>query len=149
MSKKLKNITEYPAFSNDEKGPNPIDVHVGKRLRERRIQMGMSQETIAEYTNITFQQIQKYEMAKNRVSASRLYQFSVILKVDVDYFFKGYKPDEDIGLSDNGQEVFEYLDNKEKRARLREEKKVLDTYFSLDESQRKVALAMLKALSDK
>jgi transcriptional regulator with XRE-family HTH domain len=59
--------------------PHPIDIYVGSRLRERRIQLAMSQPTLAAALGITFQQLYKYEKAKNRISASRLYLFSKAL----------------------------------------------------------------------
>jgi transcriptional regulator with XRE-family HTH domain len=71
-----------------ERQPNPIDIHVGGRVRMRRILMGMSQEKLGEEIGLTFQQIQKYEKGSNRISASRLYQISRILNVPVQYFFE-------------------------------------------------------------
>lgn len=67
--------------------PNPIDIHVGKRLRLRRILLGLSQEELGEAIGLTFQQIQKYERGGNRIGASRLYKFSVILGVPIQFFF--------------------------------------------------------------
>lgn len=69
------------------KMPNPIDVHVGSRLRMRRMLVGMSQEKLGESLDLTFQQIQKYEKGSNRISASRLYDMSRILDVPVQFFF--------------------------------------------------------------
>ena len=69
--------------------PNPIDVHVGGRVRLRRTLLGMSQEKLGDAVGLTFQQIQKYERGANRVSASRLYEFSRILGMPVSYFFEG------------------------------------------------------------
>ncbi len=67
--------------------PNPVDVHVGARMRQRRTLLGMSQEKLAETLGITFQQVQKYERGVNRISASRLYDLSSILGCDANYFF--------------------------------------------------------------
>ncbi|MGO1074323.1 helix-turn-helix domain-containing protein [Inquilinus sp. CA228] len=72
-----------------EDGPDPVDVHVGTRLRQRRTLMGMSQEKLAAAFGVSFQQIQKYERGANRVSASRLHQLTRILNVPVGYFFEG------------------------------------------------------------
>ncbi len=69
---------------------HPVDVHVGKQLRVQRIIMGLSQEALAKAVGITFQQVQKYERGINRMSASRLYDFSRVLGVAVSYFFEGY-----------------------------------------------------------
>jgi transcriptional regulator with XRE-family HTH domain len=68
--------------------PHPIDIHAGLRLRERRIQLGMSQPKLAAALGITYQQLYKYEQAKNRISASRLYQMSKALGVPVTFFFE-------------------------------------------------------------
>ena len=67
---------------------NAIDLHVGKRLRLRRTLLGLSQEQLGAELNITFQQVQKYERGSNRVSASRLWDISQLLDVDISYFFE-------------------------------------------------------------
>lgn len=67
---------------------NPIDAHVGRQLRTRRTLMGLSQEDLAHKVGLTFQQIQKYENGKNRISASRLYEFGICFDVPVAYFFE-------------------------------------------------------------
>ncbi len=71
------------------KVPNPIDKHVGARVRMRRMLTGMSQEKLGEALGLTFQQIQKYEKGANRISASRLQQISQALNTPLAYFFKG------------------------------------------------------------
>src|ERR1700716_2274295 len=71
------------------KGPNPIDTHVGSRLRMRRMRLSMSQEKLGDALGITFQQVQKYEKGMNRISASRLQQISNILQVPVAFWFEG------------------------------------------------------------
>jgi transcriptional regulator with XRE-family HTH domain len=68
---------------------NAADAHVGARVRERRVMLGMSQEKLGEAVTLTFQQIQKYERGSNRISASRLWQFSEVLGVKPEYFFEG------------------------------------------------------------
>ncbi len=70
-----------------KKNPNPIDVHVGNRVRMRRMLVGMSQEKLGDALGLTFQQIQKYEKGANRVSASRLYQVASTLGVPIQFFF--------------------------------------------------------------
>ncbi len=70
-----------------QKLPDPVDVHVGSRVRMRRILLGMSQEKLGEELGLTFQQIQKYEKGTNRISASRLFHISRILNVPVQFFF--------------------------------------------------------------
>ncbi|MFA7428934.1 MAG: helix-turn-helix transcriptional regulator [Rhodospirillaceae bacterium] len=76
-----------------EYGPDPIDVHVGKRLRLRRTLLGMSQEQLANAVGVTFQQIQKYERGSNRVSASRLYDVARVLGVSISFFFEDINAD--------------------------------------------------------
>lgn len=73
---------------NNKKKPNPIDTHVGSRIRLRRNMLGMSQEKLGENLGITFQQIQKYEKGTNRVGASRLQAIASILGVPVAFFFE-------------------------------------------------------------
>lgn len=68
---------------------NPIDVHVGNRIRLRRKVLGMSQEQLAEKLGLTFQQVQKYERGMNRVGASRLWDLSVVLDAPIIFFFHG------------------------------------------------------------
>ena len=137
-----KQIQNSPIFNSDV-FPNPIDLHVGQKLRERRVRTGMSQEKLAEATNVTFQQIQKYESAKNRISASRLFQFSVLLSVPVDYFFEGIDlsgKSNHIGLSDNGQEAYVVEDQQQKQ--LDKDMKKLNKAFTTisDEKVRKIVL---------
>ena len=67
--------------------PNPIDVHVGGRIRLRRTLLGMSQEGLAEAIGVTFQQVQKYEKGANRVSSSRLLDIAGVLDVEIPYLF--------------------------------------------------------------
>jgi transcriptional regulator with XRE-family HTH domain len=69
--------------------PNPVDRHVGSRLRSRRVEAGLSQEKLGEALGITFQQIQKYEKGLNRIGASRLQTAASVLSVSVNYFFEG------------------------------------------------------------
>jgi transcriptional regulator with XRE-family HTH domain len=71
------------------KAPNPIDKHVGSRVRMRRMMLGMSQEKLGAALSLTFQQVQKYEKGTNRIGASRLQQISLILQVPVSFFFEG------------------------------------------------------------
>jgi len=80
---------------------NPIDVFVGSKLRFRRMEVALSQNILGKKTGITFQQIQKYEKGINRIGASRLYDFSQILRVPVNYFFDGYNESPEGILNDN------------------------------------------------
>ncbi|WP_202801900.1 helix-turn-helix domain-containing protein [Rhodovulum sp. PH10] len=72
-----------------KKAPNPIDKHVGSRVRMRRMMLGMSQEKLGDALSLTFQQVQKYEKGTNRIGASRLQQIAHILQVPVAFFFEG------------------------------------------------------------
>lgn len=72
-----------------KKAPNPIDKHVGSRVRMRRMMLGMSQEKLGDALGLTFQQVQKYEKGTNRIGASRLQQIALILQVPVSFFFEG------------------------------------------------------------
>jgi transcriptional regulator with XRE-family HTH domain len=87
-------MSRTPGFvdaEGDEKGsrrPNPIDVHVGSRVRFRRMLLGMSQEKLGEKLGLTFQQIQKYEKGINRIGASRLFDLAQVLGVPVQFFYE-------------------------------------------------------------
>ena len=72
-----------------KKAPNPIDKHVGARVRMRRMMLSMSQEKLGDALGLTFQQVQKYEKGTNRIGASRLQQIANILQVPVSFFFEG------------------------------------------------------------
>ncbi len=72
-----------------KKAPNPVDRHVGSRVRMRRMMLSMSQEKLGDALGLTFQQVQKYEKGTNRIGASRLQQISHILQVPVAFFFEG------------------------------------------------------------
>jgi len=78
---------------------HPVDVHVGGRVRLRRVFLGYSQEKLANALGLTFQQIQKYERGANRISASKLYELSRILSVPVTYFFEGVEAEGDAGAT--------------------------------------------------
>lgn len=76
-----------PVSANKNRGPNPIDLHVGSRIKLRRTLMGMSQGRLGEALGLTFQQVQKYEHGVNRVGASRLFELSRVLDVPISFFF--------------------------------------------------------------
>lgn len=75
--------------TDQDRSPNPVDLHVGARIRMRRKLLGISQERLAEQLHLTFQQVQKYERGANRVSASKLYEIARALEAPVAYFFDG------------------------------------------------------------
>jgi transcriptional regulator with XRE-family HTH domain len=104
-------------LSEDHEGPDPVDRHVGLRLRMRRKEMGVSQEKLAEAIGLTFQQVQKYERAANRMSASKLWEAAQALHTTVSYFYEGLGdaaansprgarlPAEDFLMTDEGLEL--------------------------------------------
>src|ERR1700722_6520927 len=83
-----------------KKAPNPIDKHVGSRVRMRRMMLGMSQEKLGDALGLTVQQVQKYEKGTNRIGASRLQQISHILQVSVSFFFEGAPSAQTLSKSD-------------------------------------------------
>src|SRR5580704_10009108 len=87
-------VSPMPKYGRGTGIPNPIDVHVGKRIRMRRLLLGMNQETLATALGLTFQQVQKYEGGANRVSASRLSAMADILDVPISYFFSDLQTDD-------------------------------------------------------
>jgi len=101
------------------KKPNPVDAHVGSRVRLRRMLLGMSQERLGESMGLTFQQVQKYEKGVNRIGASRLFQISKILDVPVQFFFEEapYNGDGNAvrGMAEPDSEAFilEFLNSRE------------------------------------
>jgi transcriptional regulator with XRE-family HTH domain len=74
---------------SDERVANAVDRRLGQRLRGRRLEIGMSQERLAELLGVTFQQVQKYEKGANRIAASRLFDIAAALDVQVAYFYEG------------------------------------------------------------
>ena len=101
-------------------GPNPVDRHVGLRIRLRRKELGISQEKLAESIGLTFQQVQKYERAANRVSASKLWEVARALNTNINYFYEGLGTDsaaavrppsslEDFLLTTEGMELARYF----------------------------------------
>ena len=85
--------------------PNPIDKHVGGRVRMRRMLLGMSQEKLGDALGLTFQQVQKYEKGTNRIGASRLQQISKALNVTAAFFFEGVPLGEGVALGGFGEEA--------------------------------------------
>ena len=98
-SRSSKPAGEAPRYGRGTGIPNPIDVHVGKRVRMRRLFLGMNQETLANRLGLTFQQVQKYEGGANRVSASRLSAMADILGVPISFFFGDLQADDGEGSS--------------------------------------------------
>jgi transcriptional regulator with XRE-family HTH domain len=92
---------------DQDRTPNPVDLHVGARIRMRRKILGVSQERLADDLGLTFQQVQKYERGANRVSASKLYEIARSLQSSVAYFFEGLADPTDLeGFAEGGSEQF-------------------------------------------
>lgn len=132
---------------------SPIDEHVGKRLRQKRDLLGLSQERLAEHVGVTFQQIQKYENGQNRISASRLYEFSKILKVPVSFFFDSFdtvsNQNETVasGLSDSAEQ--EGISGYANPMETKEARELIRHYFSLqDPKLRKNLLKFVKTMAE-
>ncbi len=125
--------------------PNPIDVHVGKRLRLRRSMLGLSQERLGKEVGVTFQQVQKYERGSNRVGASRLFQFSKILKVSPNYFFEDAGGAEMLasGMAEEGSGYEADILGS------RETQQLLRAYYSIkDAKTRKRVLDLVRTLAE-
>lgn len=121
--------------------PNPVDVHVGSRIRMRRNLLGWSQEKLGSMLGLTFQQVQKYEKGLNRVSASRLWDFSVVLNIPVSFFFEDmgkdvaqqaprmFRSNDAVSLS---EEVDNYNDDP---MRKKETLELVNAYYKIDNKQ--------------
>ncbi len=128
------------------KSPNPIDVHVGGRVRMRRMLVGMSQEKLGDSLGLTFQQVQKYEKGANRIGASRLYQIARVLGVPIEFFYDG--------VADDGQGVDGFAETEAGHFEIdmlstSEGIQLNSAFFSIrDPKIRKKVLELVKALGD-
>ena len=130
-----------PKYGRGTGVPNPIDVHVGARIRMRRLLLDMNQETLAKALGLTFQQVQKYEGGANRVSASRLSQMAEILGVPIAYFFGDLRPD-DAELSAEEKTWREHLQRPETIELIR-------LYYAIPDAQiRRQFLEMTKTVAE-
>ena len=118
---------------------HPVDVHVGKRIRQRRWMNGTTQQQLAEAVGIKFQQIQKYETGMNRVSASRLWDIAHVLAVPVSFFFDGL--DAEGGEPLQGDMPSDVLTDKEALELLR-------SYYAIPENQRRRLFDLARVLSE-
>ncbi|MES2983667.1 MAG: helix-turn-helix transcriptional regulator [Pseudomonadota bacterium] len=128
--------------------PHPVDTYVGRRLRLKRTILGMSQESIGKQIGVTFQQIQKYERGINRMGASRLYDFSKALGVQISYFFEGYGDyaiDDATGLAMNEPAAPQYEHD---AASNRETLEVMRAYYRIkNPAVRKRIVELIKAMA--
>jgi len=120
---------------------HPVDVHVGQRIRHRRWLLGMTQQQLAENVGIKFQQIQKYETGANRVSASRLWDISEALGVEISFFFEGLHQDGDGGQKEHCGVPTDILADKEALDLVR-------SYYAMPENQRRRLFDLARVLSE-
>ena len=119
---------------------HPVDEHVGKRLRQRRWLVGMTQQQLAERVGIKFQQIQKYETGANRVSASRLWDIASTLDVSINFFFDGLQAEKGVKIQSDAMP-----------SDLMGDKEALDlvrSYYAIPENQRRRLFDLARVLSD-
>ncbi|WP_147103447.1 helix-turn-helix domain-containing protein [Tateyamaria sp. syn59] len=117
-----------------------VDTHVGKRIRQRRWLIGMTQQKLADMVGIKFQQIQKYETGANRVSASRLWDIGEAMGVPVAFFFEGLKEDA-AQEATSGNVPSDMLSDKEAMELVR-------TYYAIPEAQRRRLFELARVLTD-
>ena len=127
--------------------PNPIDIHVGSRVRLRRNMLGLSQEKLGEAIGLTFQQVQKYERGANRIGASRLLELSRVLGVPVAFFYDEtdpvHAPPVPTGFEESPQEGFD-----SDPMRKREALELIEAYYDIDDAAtRRRLLDLVKALA--
>ena len=136
---------------NEDGTPRAVDVHVGSRIRMRRLYLGQSQSELARAVGLTFQQIQKYERGLNRVSASRLYDLARVLDVPVSFFFDDMPEGIDLsgpgGAGAQGRNTAEASDLTNPLAQ-RETAELVRSYYNIaDPNVRKRVYEMVKALA--
>ena len=146
MSVEGRKLAPAHNISRRGEGPNPIDIHVGSRLRQCRTLQGLSQEKLGEAVGITFQQLQKYERGCNRISASRLFNLSQVLGVPVNFFFEEIPPKtegEPVGEAPDDADGGEEFTSLTRRETL----ELVRAYYRIGESPvRRRAFELIKAL---
>ncbi len=134
---------------SDRGGPNPIDVHVGCRMRLRRTLLGMSQEKLGEAIGLSYQQVQNYERGSSRIGASRLFDLARVLDVPVGFFFDDMS--DDVAAHSPGQSkgtARETVDVGPDPMAMRETLDLVPAYYKIhDASVRKRLLAFMQALA--
>ena len=147
-------LQDSPELTHNE-GPNPVDIHVGSRLKLRRVLIGMSQDQMGKALGLTFQQIQKYERGINRMGASRLFQMSKLLNVPITWFFDEL-PDtglQRMGFNETPQEIWEDAPTPPSmEAEILQKRETLDlvrAYYNIrDPKQRRKVLELLKSMTE-
>ncbi|MEP3441288.1 MAG: helix-turn-helix transcriptional regulator [Sulfitobacter sp.] len=125
--------------------PHIVDIHVGKKIRQRRWLIGMTQQTLGETVGIKFQQIQKYETGANRVSASRLWDIAKALGMPVASFFEGIEDQCEVG-SDCGSRAGNNMPGD--LLGDREAMELVRSYYAIPENQRRRLYELARVLSD-
>lgn len=125
----------------DDKTPDPVDVHVGQRVRARRKMLGYSQTQLGKELGVTFQQVQKYERGTNRIGSSRLFRMATALDVPVSYFFEGAEtklPDYEPILETVDGDAFEKQETQD----------LVEAYYRITDSRiRKKVLGLARLLA--
>ena len=131
--------------------PDPLDLHLGARLRLRRTVMALTQQQLGEATGLTFQQIQKYENGSNRMSASRLYQLALLLGVTPAFFFDEMPPPvPSDGFGEAAQAPLEDMPKPDtEMLHRRETLELIRAYYSItDVKQRRKIYELIKSMRD-
>ena len=151
MSGILKNKAKLSEARSSN--PDPIDIHVGARLRMRRNLVGLSQDQLAKSLGLTFQQIQKYERGVNRMGSSRLFQISRLLAVPVSFFFEDIAPTPRQGSAEDEQASLEGSSSPETSdyavLQKRETLELVRAYYRIqDPKQRRKVYELIRSMSD-
>jgi transcriptional regulator with XRE-family HTH domain len=118
---------------------NPVDIHIGQRVRHRRWLSGLTQQQLAQALGIRFQQIQKYESGANRISASRLWEIARAMNVQASFFFAGLGGAAEVMADGDGED----------RMQAKETFDLVRAYYDLEQGPRRQLLALAQALGDK
>ena len=150
MSVAMKSKSVKTEVTKKKGRANSVDENVGMQLRQRRSLLGLSQEKLAEQVGITFQQIQKYENGANRISASRLYEFSKLLDIPVTFFFENTKIGANqsgaTGFGENDQATFEGAEDVMRR---KETLELIRVYYSIENPKlRKDLFKLVKSMAE-
>ncbi len=127
--------------------PHEVDVHVGRRVRQRRKVLGITQEKLGEALGLTFQQVQKYERGANRISASKLFELSQLLKVPVGYFYEDMTREQQLAVAAMSEAAPDPFEGENLSAR--ESRELLQAYYRLPSDKvRKQMLALMRSLAE-
>lgn len=150
-------MSKISATTKDKRSshPDPVDVHVGARLRLRRNLLGLSQEQLAKSCGLTFQQIQKYERGTNRMGSSRLFQFAKLLDVSISYFFDDVRAERvamyaPLGFAEQEQAPLEGLGQPETELlHRRETLELIRAYYRINDSKtRRKVYELIKSMAE-